>query len=294
MNPDFRTYPDQRIIGSRAFTSGVHETRGCFDPALFHAVLRGEIVAYVARDVFPAEACARVSDAFLATPGRYVYDVHPPIEAVGRPLFRAEPGWRDEYFDMAPIHRQQLAGVFARAGVPDAVEKIVSAVKAYFADLRVTARAIRHGARDGFYGIMRRWGAHSSDPAIPAAGLHEDRTQLRAHVGLETHRALHNVLASTCVYYGNGEHGGALRIFDLRPSVGDAALEELGSRGYGYPWSLAEGCRELVIQPRAGDVVTFFSDFLHSVDGISRGQRINSAFFASFDGLTRDTVFLWS
>ena len=293
-DPGMRRYPEVTVKHSPAFNAGVSETINCFDAREFHRVHRGEIAAYVARGVFSAEQCHRVEEAFLRTKNLYQYDVRPIIEAIGNPLFRAESPWRDHYFLQAAVFRQQIQTLFENAGTPNFVEQIVQLIAQHFRAYGIAVRPIRYAGKIGFYGITRRWGAYDVDDLGNATRIHEDRTQLKSHLGLETASTAPYVFASTCIYYCNGNSGGDLSVYDVRPSMAQSASEETDrAYKYGYSSSLIANARCIRLCPRAGDVITFFADHMHAVAGIRGGNRINSSFFSGVNELDR-SLLVWS
>lgn len=294
MNELFKTYPDLTLTNNPIFDAGVIETIGYFDPEKYHDVLLGRSVVYIARGLFPKDSCKKIVTSFNESKDKYIYAVTPLIESIGRPLYTAERDWRDEYFNEAHLVRDKLDKIYVNAGTENFVENVVDKIKIYFRAHQVTARSIEHNNKKGFYGIMRSWGAHGVDAFGRAAVIHEDRTQLQFHKGLETEFACQNVLASTCIYYSNGLAKGELIIYDLRPSLNDSLQQKLPSHGYGYSNDVVSNIKKIIIRPEPGDVITFFSDYMHVVNGAESGLRVNSTFFSAFNSQEQNILMMWS
>lgn len=288
-------YVEQTNYNSAAFDLGVLSTHGYFDVDSFLKIHNGEAVAYLARGVFPVENCSRIAKAFVKRADRHQYDVKPVIEALGKPLFRAELPRRNEYFSNASKFQAQIQELFVDADTPNFVETLVEKIRRELRERSVETRPIEFEGRNGFYGITRRWGAYGTDSEGNSTRIHEDRTQLRNHEGLETRQAANGPLVSTCIYYSNGERGGGTTIFNIRPSFADSQQEQVeGEYGYGYDKKWVAGLSRLDILPQAGDVLTFSADFLHVVNGIEGGDRINSSFFSSMVKAEHANLLVWS
>lgn len=296
-NIEIDFYNEHRVRSPHLFEAGVSVTHGYFDVSLYLEVLAGKRVAYIAKGVVPKYACHAICDSYIKYKDKHLYQVKPCIESIGHPLYFADQNTIKYYFRNADHMQDNISDFFKGAGSENYSKFLFDSIKDYCEEeFQLDVRKIKYENKNGFFGIIRSWGALGLDEKGRATRLHEDRLQLRLHNSLETRDLINSPLASTCIYYSNGisQSGGELKIYDIRPGLLDAKEEEFSSKfKYGFSENFIENIPFLTIEPEAGDVVTFLSDRLHEVFGVRDGHRINSTFFS---GITPDkkTNLIWS
>lgn len=277
------------------FTNGVIITDG-FDAKKHLDVLEGKVAIYIAKNVIPKEDCIKIALAFQKSIHKDKYNVVPIIEKIGNPLYLGGKTHINDYFNTAKVIQERINIVYNHAGVPNYPKKIFETLKCYLAQKNILLRPIVHGDKSGIYGILRSWGAYNVNKNF-ATPIHEDKLQVRLHEGVETKLVLHSNLASTCLYYSNGNNinDGKLTVYDVRLLEKDAKYEQFGSNGeYGYSEEFVRNASYISIVPQPGDLITFLADHLHSVSGISEGSRINASFNTAFREDNNKVCLIWS
>jgi hypothetical protein len=96
--------------------------------------------------------------------------------------------------------------------------------------------------------------------------------------------------ASLLIYVSVPSAGGALRVYDKKPTVGDYREHTLG---YGFSPEAVRGATFRGVTPEVGSVVLFPTTQIHSVDAVTgTGRRIT---WSTFIGLRADgSLVLWS
>jgi hypothetical protein len=278
---------NQRIFSPDLFSNGIQTTKG-FTPEGYFDVLTGKIAVYHAQGVFSTALCNKIVEAFEKSPYQTFQNFKPKIIAIGRTLHTFDDETIDTCFKNAEETMQQIESVYETAGSPNLTRSILSQIQGHLAGKTIQFRPAQYNGLNVTHGLFRSW-SHDHDENGKSARLHEDRLQLNKHHGCETKSVLPNTVVTGSIYFANGG-GGELTIYDFRPSLDDANLED-HTRQYGFPTSLVEGRPKITVRPEQGDLVFFCSDRLHDVNATTQGNRISSVFFSGLKSGNKTCIY---
>jgi hypothetical protein len=281
-----RLAPTAAAIGSSAAASFFRFSEGStLDPAEIFTVLSGRRAGCMFRGAVAAETCRTVARNFWDADFIKIRAADAAGHYAGTYHFKKRLA---AYLDEAEKSERDLPRLFD--GTRNCFAAVLTALGEDLARRGIVLRQAMHDGRRAGSFLLR-----SLDPtrSIPLAA-HEDVAQCHdeRQRGFEIQKTRNGNVVAVNFCLENGEGGGELSYWNLRPhQEGRRALGLVGT-GLPYPDAVLRGVEKIVMPIRPGDIYCFNGGYVHAVGAHPRARRSTISFFMGH--IDPRTVVFWS